>query len=212
MGYKTKPFFCEPSKVDLEHVKSFLGISSDFLKIIPVFQFPFACLKENSLRIDGITFNNRKMPTILSLSTLNEIKVTYSSKVKATERIKIASSESAASLLRSLWSDKMEIQEEFNILLLNRANAVLGWFNVSKGGTSATIVDPKIIFSVALKCNAHGIILSHNHPSGNFQPSESDIALTSKLKNGGALLEIAILDHIIITSETYYSFADEGKL
>ena len=112
--------------------------------------------------------------------------------------------------MRSIWSDDLEIREEFNILLLNRANHVLGWFNVSVGGTSATVIDPKLIFSVALKCNASGVILAHNHPSGNLNPSDADLNLTTKLKEGGKILEIKILDHIILTSESYYSFADEG--
>ncbi|MBK9424237.1 MAG: JAB domain-containing protein [Bacteroidetes bacterium] len=142
--------------------------------------------------------------------TLCEIKVAYSSKVKVSERIKITSSTCAAELLRSIWSEDLEIREEFNILLLNRANHVLGWFNVSVGGTSATVIDPKLIFSVALKCNASGVILAHNHPSGNLKPSEADLNLTTKLKEGGKILEIQILDHIILTSESYYSFADEG--
>lgn len=106
----------------------------------------------------------------------------------------------------------MEIREEFNILLLNRANHVLGWFNVSVGGTSGTLIDPKLIFSVALKCNACGIILCHNHPSGNLTPSESDLNLTKKLNSGGKLLEINILDHLILTTDSFYSFADEGML
>ena len=142
--------------------------------------------------------------------TLNEIKVTYSSKVKISDRIKITSSASAAELLRAFWSDNLELREEFNILLLNRANAVIGWFNVAIGGVSSTIVDPKVIFSVALKCNASGIILAHNHPSGNLKPSDADLNLTKELKNGGQILEIQILDHIILTSESYFSFADEG--
>jgi len=152
------------------------------------------------------------MPITTQLSVLNEIQVTYSSKIKSSERIKISNSESASAVLRSIWSDKIEIQEEFNVLLLNRNNDLLGWFNVAKGGMASTIVDPKIIFSVALKCNAHGIILCHNHPSGNLLPSEADKTLTEKLKKGAQLLEILILDHIILTSESYYSFADGGKM
>lgn len=106
----------------------------------------------------------------------------------------------------------MEIREEFNILLLNRANHVIGGFNVSVGGTSATVIDSVLIFSVALKCNACGIILCYNHPSGNLNPSDADLNLTTKLQEGGKILEVQILDHIILTSETYYSFADEGKM
>jgi DNA repair protein RadC len=97
-------------------------------------------------------------------------------------------------------------------LLLNRANHVIGWFNVSMGGVASTVVDPKVIFSVALKCNTSGIILSHNHPSGNLNPSNADLELTKKLKNGGQILEIQILDHIILTTESYFSFADEGVI
>lgn len=150
--------------------------------------------------------------TTKTSSTLREIKVSYTSKVKVSDRIKITSSKDACDLFRKIWSDDMEIREEFNILLLNRANHVLGWFNVSVGGTSGTLIDPKLIFSVALKCNACGIILCHNHPSGNVNPSNSDNELTKKLKNGSNLLEIQILDHIILTAESYFSFADEGVL
>ena len=131
------------------------------------------------------------MSTITNPSnTLCEIKVTYSSKTKVSDRIKISSSASAAELLRAIWSDNLELREEFNVLLLNRANHVIGWFNVSLGGVASTVVDPKVIFSVALKCNASGIILSHNHPSGNLNPSEADLNLTKKLKNGGQVLGI----------------------
>jgi DNA repair protein RadC len=106
----------------------------------------------------------------------------------------------------------MELKEEFYILLLNRANRVKGWYKVSEGGTAGTVVDPKLIFSTALKCHASSIILSHNHPSGNVKPSEEDLKLTKKLTEGGKLLEIAVLDHLILTSEEYLSFADEGLL
>ncbi|MBL7914757.1 MAG: JAB domain-containing protein [Bacteroidia bacterium] len=145
-------------------------------------------------------------------STLREIKVSYTSKVKVADRIKITSSKDACELFRKIWSDYLEIREEFNILLLNRANHVLGWFNVSIGGKSGTLIDPKLIFSVALKCNACGIILCHNHPSGNLNPSSPDLELTKKIKAGGDLLEIRILDHLIISTECYHSMADEGIL
>ena len=97
-------------------------------------------------------------------------------------------------------------------MLLNRANKVLGIYPVSKGGVSGTLVDPKLIFSVALKCNASSIILAHNHPSGNLFPSENDKELTQKLKSAGNFLDIKVLDHLIITPEGYFSFADEGLL
>jgi DNA repair protein RadC len=75
-----------------------------------------------------------------------------------------------------------------------------------------TVVDPKVVLGVVLKCNAHGITLCHNHPSGNLKPNEADISLTKKIKDGGILLDILVLDHIILTSENYYSLADEGLL
>jgi len=89
---------------------------------------------------------------------------------------------------------------------------VLGIVEVSTGGIAGTVADPKLIFAAALKGAATEIILSHNHPSGNLAPSQADIDVTRKIKEGGKLLKIAVLDHIIITSERYFSFADEGLL
>ena len=98
------------------------------------------------------------------------------------------------------------------MLLLNRANKVLGIVEISKGGTAGTVVDPKIVFAAAIKTNCSAIILAHNHPSGNLRPSDQDIRLTRKLKECGNLLEINVWDHLIITREGYLSFADEGLL
>lgn len=95
------------------------------------------------------------------------------------------------------------------LILLNNANRVLGICIVSQGGITDTVVDPKLIFSTALKANATCIMLCHNHPSGNLRPSEADVKITNQCKRAGELLEIRVLDHIIISSE-YYSFADEG--
>lgn len=95
-------------------------------------------------------------------------------------------------------------------MLLNRANKVLGIFEVSSGSSAGTVADPKLIFAAAIKANACGIIMAHNHPSGNLSASQADIDLTKKVKEGGKLLEIQMLDHLIVTTETYYSFADEG--
>lgn len=102
--------------------------------------------------------------------------------------------------------------EEFWILLLNRANRVIKKHQISQGGVSGTVADPKIIFKVALGELASGIILAHNHPSGNLTASQADIDLTKKLKEAGKLLEIQVLDHVIIAGQKYYSFADEGIL
>ena len=107
--------------------------------------------------------------------------------------------------------DTIELQEEFKVVLLNRANEVLGVYSLSKGGITGTIVDQRLIFAVALKCNATGIILCHNHPSGNLKPSEADVTMTSKIKKCGELFDISLLDHLIITKNGYFSFTQDGN-
>lgn len=102
--------------------------------------------------------------------------------------------------------------EEFWIILMGRSQKVLAKELVSKGGLSATVADPKIIFHMALQHQASGVILVHNHPSGNLKPSQQDIGLTKNISAAGRMLEINILDHLIITDTGYYSFADEGLL
>ncbi|WP_026837077.1 RadC family protein [Gillisia sp. JM1] len=142
---------------------------------------------------------------------ISEIKISYSN--KNNEKTSIHNSQTSYKLLLSNWNKgTIELQEEFKILLLNRANRVLGIYPLSKGGVSGTLVDPKLVFSVSLKCNASSIILAHNHPSGNLNPSECDKALTQKLISAGKFLDIKILDHIILTSSGFFSFADEGIL
>ncbi len=129
---------------------------------------------------------------------------------EARRKEKITCSLDAVNLLNPLLRDLPH--EEFWIILLNRANSIIEIRPISKGGVSGTLVDPKMIFHEALQARASGIILSHNHPSANPKPSESDIQLTKKLKDGGKLLEISILDHIIIAGASFYSFADEGNI
>lgn len=142
-----------------------------------------------------------------------EIQLTYRSKVKASERPKIANSKDAYEVFLENWdATKIEFIEQFKVMLTNRANKVLGIFELSSGGVSGTVADPKLIFAAAIKANACGLILAHNHPSGTSQPSQSDISLTRKIKEGGKLLEIQLLDHIIVTLESHFSFADEGLI
>jgi len=138
---------------------------------------------------------------------LAEVEVRYSTQIPKEERMVIISSVQAYDVLISNWNmDTIELFEEFKILLLNRTSEVLGIYTVSKGGISSTVVDAKIIFSVALKCLASSIILAHNHPSGNLKASQADIDLTRKIKECGKLLDIQVLDHLIITKEGYYAF------
>lgn len=142
-----------------------------------------------------------------------EIQLTYRNNVKPSLRPKISGSRDAYNVLLENWDkSKIEFVEQFKAMLLNRANKVLGIFEVSTGSSTGTIADPKLIFAAAIKANACGIILAHNHPSGNLNPSQADVDLTRKMREGGKLLEIQLLDHLIVTSEGYYSFADEGSL
>lgn len=126
------------------------------------------------------------------------------------EKVRITSSNDIYQLIKP---ELMDLQkEEFWIILLNRANRLIKKEQISSGGVSGTVADPKIIFKAALEQYASSIILVHNHPSGNLKPSQADINLTKKMKDAGVLLEIPILDHIIFSNEGYLSFADEGIL
>jgi DNA repair protein RadC len=104
------------------------------------------------------------------------------------------------------------LQEQFAAMYLNRANKVLGATILSVGGITGTVVDIRLTMSIALKCAATSILLCHNHPSGNLQPSKADIELTNKIKQAAELFDIKLIEHLIITSESYYSFADEGLI
>jgi DNA repair protein RadC len=140
---------------------------------------------------------------------ISEISVSYSrSKEK---KLKVTNSKDSFEILLDSWDKNIiELQEEFKVLLLNRGNQVLGVYSMSKGGVSGTIVDAKLVFSVALKCNASSIIIAHNHPSGSLTPSEADKRLTQKLKKASQYLDVVLLDHIIVTKEDFYSFSDNG--
>ncbi|MBL0105147.1 MAG: DNA repair protein RadC [Bacteroidetes bacterium] len=127
-----------------------------------------------------------------------------------TERKKITSSQDVMDIFQPLLGDLLH--EEFWILFLNRANRVINKQQISIGGMSGTVADPRMIFKAALDQKAVSIILCHNHPSGNNQPSQSDIQLTRNLFEAGKVLEIMVLDHLIITQGSFYSFADEGLL
>jgi DNA repair protein RadC len=126
------------------------------------------------------------------------------------ERPKIAGSSDAFEFLKA---DLLDIPHEaFWIILLNRANRVIKKHQISQGGVAGTVADPKLIFKVGVEELASGIILAHNHPSGNLTASQADIDLTKKLKESGKLLDIQVLDHIIIAGKKYFSFADEGLM
>lgn len=126
------------------------------------------------------------------------------------ERPQIRSSRDAYDVIAPILMDLPH--EEFWILLLNRANKVMSREQISLGGVAGTVVDAKIVFRKAIEGMASSIILVHNHPSGNLQPSQQDIDLTRKLKKAGETLDIAVLDHLIIAESSYFSFADENLL
>lgn len=123
---------------------------------------------------------------------------------------KIRGSRSAFELLYPHMCDLSH--EEFWVLFLNRSNQVIGKENISKGGVAGTVVDPRVVFKLAVQHLASGIVLAHNHPSGNLKPSKEDHVLTKKLKEAGNALDIPVMDHIIIGEGEYFSFADEGVL
>jgi len=142
-----------------------------------------------------------------------EIVLSYRPGSKVSEKPQIASSLTAIRILRANWDEsKIEFIEECKVILLNRANRVLGIFNASSGGTAGTVVDLKVIFGAAMKASASAMILAHNHPSGSLKPSEQDKRLTERLVKAGNILELPLIDHLIITAEGYYSFADDGGL
>ena len=147
----------------------------------------------------------------MNLFTLNEIKISYSYKNDPRNLPFVNSSSTIRDLLVQDWED-IDYTESFKILYLNRNNRLLGISNLSKGGTSGTVVDVKCIYQAALKANANCLILAHNHPSGNLTPSPEDISITRKIKEAGKFLDMQLLDHIIVSSFGYYSFADEGTL
>lgn len=126
------------------------------------------------------------------------------------EKIPVKSSETVYNLFHPLLGDLEH--EEFWLLMLNRANRVLGRFKVSQGGLSGTVIDTRIILKKALDNLASSIIICHNHPSGNNQPSDADVKITEKLKKAAEMLEIKLLDHVIIAEKSYFSFADEGLI
>ena len=161
------------------------------------------------ISIDEVGFFNLKQYSMYN--NVSEIQVSY--KTENTIDFKIESSRETFSLVVNKWeSDLIEMQEEVKILLLNRSNKVLGIYSLAKGGIASCVVDVRIILAVALKAMATGIILIHNHPSGNLNPSADDKKITEQLNASCKLLGISLLDHLIITNLDYFSFADEGML
>jgi len=126
---------------------------------------------------------------------------------------KITDSKDAADFLRKVYSrGSIELQESFIVLYLNRANEILGYYKHAIGGIAGVAVDRRLIYATALASASVGIILSHNHPTGSLKASPADIATTKQIKDAGDILDIRLLDHLIITKTSYFSFADNGMI
>jgi DNA repair protein RadC len=148
------------------------------------------------------------------MTTVNETAPLYTIKKNEStfENIVIKSSDDSHRFIKQFYGDDLEVYESFFILLLNRKNATTGYAKISQGGIAGTLVDVKIVAKYAVDSLASAVVLAHNHPSGNLNPSGADIELTKKIKSALCLLDITVLDHIILTKDSYYSFADEGMM
>lgn len=147
------------------------------------------------------------------LLTIAEISVTY--KPKSADSPIIKSSHEAVNIARYFFPEEtIALQERFIVILLNICNRVIGVYPVSVGSINGTLADVRLILSVALKAVATSIIIVHNHPSGNMKPSNPDITLTKKIKEGAELMDIKVIDHLILSpdKDVYYSFADMGLI
>ena len=132
--------------------------------------------------------------------TREAVPMMYKSTIKA--------SKDSVDFFRKIWDKDLLLRERFYVLFLDRSHKPIGYDLLSVGGVSSTVVDTKLIFSTALKALASSIIVAHNHPSGQLKPSKADQRLTTKIVEAGKCLEIQVLDHLILTYDSYYSFAD----
>lgn len=148
------------------------------------------------------------------MQQVSELTVSYKPKVKAADRYSIHYPQDAYKLLmeQAFNDDTLEYKEYFKLVLLNRANKVLGITTISEGGIDGTVVDVRLVLQTALLAHSSGIILAHNHPSGQLKPSPQDDRITKKIKEAAKLMDIRIQDHLIVTGDNYYSYADEGRL
>lgn len=200
---------------DAELIAILLGSGTPKLSAVELAKFVMATVGNNLnqlarlsikelMKVKGI--GEAKAVTIMAAMELGRRR----REIDHEERMKVAASKDIFDLMKGYFFDLAH--EEFWVILLNRGNRVIRKQQISQGGVAGTVADPKIIFKAALEELACGIILAHNHPSGNVTPSQQDIDLTKKLKEAGKLLEIQVLDHLIFAGAKYYSFADEGAL
>ena len=167
--------------------------------------------QENAFGTDQERSEKNKIKT--GLQIIPEIRLSYQPKVRLSQLPKVRHSEEAVAILRKVWNkNELNLVESFKILFLNRTNRVLGVYEHSQGGLNGTVADQRLVYAAAIKAACAAIILAHNHPSGAVEPSVADIKLTRKYVEVGKLMEIPVLDHLILTDESYYSFGDDGNL
>ncbi len=155
--------------------------------------------------------NNNDRPSLVS--KFEEVQLIYRNKTLAKNRPSVKTPEDAYEIFIHHWNlEQIELLEESKILLLDNSMRLMSIASISKGGMTEAIVDPRVIFAIALKRRAHAIILAHNHPTGNMKPSQADLRLTERLISSGKLLRIPLQDHLIISNDQYYSLAIEGHM
>ena len=143
--------------------------------------------------------------------TVGEVELSYKPKFKKLHQV-TCSEDAYKYLLPTYKEGTICYKEYFKVLFLNQSNQVLGYTLISEGGITDTTVDVRVILQAALLTNSVAIILAHNHPSGNLKPSRQDMEITKQVKDAAQLMRISVTDHLILTDEGYYSFADEGQL
>ncbi len=154
------------------------------------------------------------MKTNINIRQVSEIKVSYRPRVKAENRYTIQRSQDAYNLLikEAFDPNTIEYKEYVKLISLNRASQVVGITTISEGGINSTVVDVRLILQIALLTHSSAIILAHNHPSGQLFPSSQDDMLTKQVKDAAKIMDITLHDHLIVSSDSYYSYADDGKL
>lgn len=144
---------------------------------------------------------------------IGEVFLGYKTKVKVKDALVISNSELSTQLFREVWdSSQLTLRESFKAVFLNTSNRAVNFYSLSDGGVSGTVVDTRLLLQAAILSNASSIIICHNHPSGNLNPSEADRKVTKKVKEAALLFDIMLLDHIILTEDDYFSFADSGMM
>lgn len=146
------------------------------------------------------------------MGTIKNYNLTVKESESEFKKVKITSSKDAYQVIKQFYHEDIEIYESFFILLLNRSNETIGFAKISQGGITGTVVDTKIIAKYCIDTLASGVILAHNHPSGNLSPSDADNKITLKIKKALEYIDTVILDHLILTKNDYYSFTDNGKM